>query len=651
MYNRDLHPKIDAILSQEGPGHKGDLFYARLMANAAAIRTLYQELYAEHPMCDQGFEQLIQVVAEAAQNRPAFLKEKDALKAKSDRWFLSNDIAGMSLYVDRFCGDLHQLAGKLDYFEKLGVNFLHLMPIFQSPANESDGGYAVSDFRKVEPRFGALDDLKTLIQKMNDSGMYIMLDIVLNHTSHQHEWALKAKQGDQKYQDYYYFYEDRRLPDLFEKDMPDIFPESSPGSFSYQEDCKQWVMTVFHGYQWDLNFTNPQVLCAMLDTIFFYANLGVDVLRIDAPAFIWKQMGTSCQNLPQAHTLLRLIKLCVEAATPGMALLGEAIVAPKEIMKYFGTGDFTARECDVAYNATQMATQWDTLATGDTRLMLASQKDLLEKPYGTSWITYTRCHDDIGLGYEDAAIVQAGFTPFEHRKFIKEYYAGMLDYSPARGALFSVNPKTQDARISGTLASLCGLEKALEEKDDAGVDLAIRRILLMQALSCFIGGIPMLFYGDELGYTNDYSYLKDRSKSYDNRWMHRPLIDWKKNKKIDMPGTVEHRIFSATQQLLKIRKSLPEVADLKNLRWLATHHHHHVASFVRTLEAKQICCLFNFSPQPVHLYAGILEEQGFHAPLFDHWSGEQCVLESEGGFLKMEGYGFLILEEGRLARG
>lgn len=640
MYNRNLHPKIDALLAQEGKG--ADLFYARLMANAAAIHALYQDLYAEHPFGDQGFEQLIRVVAAAARNRPAMFQQKDAQKAKTDHWFLSNEIAGMSLYVDRFCGGLKPLAGKLDYFEKLGVNFLHLMPLFQSPANESDGGYAVSDFRKVDARFGALADLKALIKKMNESGMYIMLDIVLNHTSHHHEWALKARKGDPKYQDYYYFYEDRRLPDIFEKDMPDIFPESAPGSFTYLEDCQKWVMTVFHQYQWDLNFTNPQVLCAMLDTIFFYANLGVDVLRIDAPAFIWKQTGTSCQNLPQAHTLLRLIKLCVEAATPGMALLGEAIVAPKEIMKYFGTGAFTARECDLAYNATQMATQWDTLATGDTRLMLASQTDLLEKPYGASWITYTRCHDDIGLGYEDAAIEQAGFSPFEHRKFIKEYYSGALDYSPARGALFSVNPKTQDARISGTLASLCGLEKALEEQDEAGVELAIRRILLMQALSFFIGGIPMLFYGDELGYTNDYGYLNDPSKSYDNRWMHRPLIDWDKNKKAANPGSLEHRIFSATQRLLKIRKSLPELADLKNLQWLATHHHHHVAGFVRTLGAKKLCCLFNFSPKTVHLYTGILLEHGLHFPMFDHWSGSQLQLESDGGFLKMEGYDFFI---------
>jgi amylosucrase len=343
---------------------------------------------------------------------------------------------------------------------------------------------------------------------MQQEEMYLMVDIVLNHTSHRHEWALKAKQGDKKYQDYFYMFDDRVLPDQYDKSMPEIFPETAPGNFTYIPEIQKWVMTVFHTYQWDLNYRNPAVFSEMLDTIFFYANLGVDVLRIDAPAFIWKQLGTTCQNLPQAHALLRLIKQCVQVAAPGMALLGEAIVAPREIMKYFGTGLYTAKECDFAYNATHMALQWDALATGDTRVMLAAQHEILQKPYGTSWITYTRCHDDIGLGYDDYMIQHAGYNSFEHRRFLKNYYSDNYPGTLAKGALFSVNPKTNDARISGSLASLCGLEKAIMVNDEKAIDYSIRKILLMQAHSFFIGGIPMLFYGDEAGYTNDYSYFE-----------------------------------------------------------------------------------------------------------------------------------------------
>ena len=546
MYNPQIHKLINSCLQEKkiDLAEKDNLFYTRFVANTSAIHFLYQQLYQHHPQSEALFEMLIKCITDGYLQRPATLLARDLEKENGANWFLSNGITGMSLYVDRFCGQLKNLAGKLDYFKDLGVNFLHLMPVMQSPAGESDGGYAVSDFRKVEERFGTLEDLQEVQQKMSAQKMYLMMDIVLNHTSHKHPWALKAKQGEKKYQDYFYMYPDRQLPDQYDAGMPEIFPESSPGNFTYSEECKKWVMSIFHQYQWDLNYSNPLVFIEMLENIFFYANLGVDILRIDAPAFIWKQIGTTCQNLPQAHALLKLIKQCVQVAAPGMALLGEAIVAPKEIMKYFGTGLYAARECDFAYNATHMALQWDALATGDTKVMLAAQYDILQKPYGTSWITYTRCHDDIGLGYDDYMIQQAGFNAYEHRKFLKNYYSGMQPDSPARGALFSINPKTQDARISGTLASLCGLEKAMEENNEDAITTSINKILLMQAHSFFIGGVPMLFYGDEAGYTNDYSYKDDPAKSYDNRWMHRPVINWKKNKRITQEGTVEERIFN-----------------------------------------------------------------------------------------------------------
>jgi amylosucrase len=518
------------------------------------------------------------------------------------------------------------------------------MPLFQSPPNESDGGYAVSDFRVVDEKFGNLDDLLKLQAEMKKKQMYLMIDIVLNHTSYLHEWATKAKAGDKEYQDFFYMYDDRTLPDQFDQAMPEIFPESSPGNFTYVPECSKWVMTVFHHYQWDLNYTNPSVFNAMLDTIFFYANLGVDILRIDAPAFIWKQLGTSCQNLPQAHTLLQLIKQCVLVAAPGMALLGEAIVAPKEIMKYFGTGRNAGKECDFAYNATQMALQWDALATGDTRVMLAAQHDLLQKPYGTTWLTYTRCHDDIGLGYEDASIAAAGFNAYNHRSYLKEFYSGVHAYSSASGALFSVNPKTQDARISGSLASLCGLEKALEKNDAELIDTATKKILLMQAQSFFLGGVPMLFYGDEAAYTNDYSYLKDPGKSYDNRWMHRPIIDWKKNERVDQKGTIEEKIFSSTAKLLQLRREFDVVADKKNITWLSPNNIH-IAGFLRAWDNKRLYCLFNYSNKSAYLTWYAFKEHGFIPQrLFDHWNNKRYEVGADYEYLVIEPYSFCILE-------
>jgi amylosucrase len=623
---------------------KDKAFADRFLLHLAAIESLFDEIYGGHSKRNESFDALLNAIIDCHLQRPSALLKKDTTKEKQGNWFLSNQIAGMSLYVDRFAGSLKGLTEKLNYFHELGVNFLHLMPVFESPAGESDGGYAVSNFRKVDARFGTNEDLNTLIGKMNDQNMYLMLDIVLNHTSHHHEWAQKAKAGDAYYQDFFYFYDNRDIPNQLDQTMPEIFPESSPGSFTYIQECNKWVMTVFHHYQWDLNYSNPNVLVAMLENVLHYANLGVDILRIDAPAFIWKQLGTTCQNLPQAHILLRLIKQCVQVASPGMALLGEAIVAPNEIIKYFGTDNYVAKECDVAYNATQMALQWDAIATGDTRVMLAAQHPIMQKPYGCTWISYTRCHDDIGLGYDDYMIERVGFNPYHHRTYLKNFFAGWHEGSVAAGALFSVNPKTGDARISGSLASLCGLEKVSEWTNQTEIEFALRKIILMQAHSMFMGGIPMLFYGDELAYTNDYSYLQDPGKSYDNRWMHRPIMNWDKNEKRNSEGSYENIIFSNTQKLIATRKALDVISDTKNVTWM-TPHNIHVAGFVRANKNSKLYCLFNYKHTASFVTWYAFKEHGERpSVLHDNWSGQDHKVGNDNEYFILPPYSFAILE-------
>lgn len=618
-------------------------FLMRVSSNFDVIHQLYLSLYHNHPKRGDCFEALTEILIEGFQKRSQALRQLDIQKKGVTPWFTRSDLVGMSLYVDRFCMNLSDLRQKLEYLLDLGVNFVHLMPLMQSPQEASDGGYAVSDFRKVESRFGTIEQLEALIGEMHSKGMYLMLDIVLNHTSDQHEWARRASAGEQQFVEYFYMYDNREIPNDFEKTMPDIFPDSSPGSFTFDAQSGKWVMSVFNSYQWDLNFTNPEVFVRMMEHILFYANLGVDVLRIDAPAFIWKKIGTTCQNLPEAHTILQLIKHCVQSVAPGLALLGEAIVAPAEILKYFGTGSFVGRECDLAYNATQMALQWDALATGDVRVMMAAQKELLKKPFGTTWITYTRCHDDIGLGYDDTMIQEAGFQPARHREFLKEYYSGKFPGSPARGALFGVNPKTNDARISGTLASLCGLEFALEKNRPEEVDLSINKIILMQAQSLFIGGIPVLFYGDECGYLNAYSYQKDPAKNYDNRWMHRPEINWEKNQIRKKKGSIEHRIFTQTQKLIRIRKANSIFSDTSNLAWLPCHNIH-VAGFKRYDASESIICLFNFSANKTGLTWFVLKDAGWpeQTKIRDVWSGLETEVGKDDQHLVLNPYQFII---------
>lgn len=646
MYEYALHQQLNERLHQKKLKLNGgdNLFYTRFLANISAIHALYETVYGQHAFSQRYFGGLIDTIIRAYTDRSEDLRQLDETKQKKGAWFCSNELCGMSLYVDRFAGDLKGLEKKLPYLRELGVNFLHLMPLFKSPEGESDGGYAVADFRKVDERFGTLKDLKNLRKKLHENRFSLMLDIVLNHTSHQHEWAQKAKAGNERFQNFFYTYPDRSVPDAFEKAMPEIFPEAAPGSFTWNDEMQRWVMTVFHHYQWDLNYANPEVFTAMLDTVFFYANLGVDILRIDAPAFIWKEAGTTCQNLPGAHTLLRLFKQCVQVAAPGMALLGEAIVAPAEIMAYFGEGQYRGRECDVAYNATQMALGWDALATGDTRIMLAAQHLLRQKPRGTTWITYTRCHDDIGLGYDDYIIAAAGYQPYAHRQYLMEYYTG-TNGSPSSGALFSVNVKTGDARISGTLASLCGLENALVRRNDAAIALSIQKILLLQAHAIFLGGIPVLFYGDELGYINDYSFLNEPGKSYDNRWMHRPVIDWAKAALRNKEGTVEQLIFSGTKRLLALRKSLPAIADRSNIVWLSPHNAQ-VAGYIRKWKEQTICCLFNFGGNEALLTWYAFREKGIAegSIVKDHWSGEDFTVGADTEHFVLPPYHFAVLE-------
>lgn len=633
-----------SVASDHKPSTPGFLPFDSVWGNYFdEISSLYQLLYTDHKYYEQGLEKLKSVTKNAVNQRPDFLNQRDQQKAnKPIKWFLDNRLVGMSLYIDRFCDTISGLHSRLDYLQDLGVNYLHLMPLFESPANESDGGYAVSDFRKIDAQYGSLEDLKNIIADLNKRDMYLMLDMVLNHTSRQHMWAQKALQGDVYYQEFYYMYDDPVIPAKYEAAMPEIFPESSPGNFTYLQEIDKWVMTVFHQYQWDLNFSNPLVLAEMIDIILFYSNLGVDVLRIDAPAFIWKKMGTNCQNLPEAHRILQLIKLLVSIASPGMAILGEAIVAPHEIMKYFGAGDARTKECDIAYNATMMALQWDALATGKTRIMKSGHSLLKSKPLGTTWINYTRCHDDIGLGYSDENIRDGGFDPMAHRAFLQSYYSGKFPGSPATGALFSVNPKTNDARISGSLASLCGLEQAILTGDKNLLANAIRKIILMQAQSFMLGGIPMIFYGDEAVYTNDYSYLNDAGKSYDNRWMHRPRIDWVKNNKTSEEGSPEYEVYQATKKLIAIRKKYNVLADKNNFEWLPDEDIH-LSAFVRNDEKQKLFCLFNYSPLQVYISCYIFKSHAFEGQtIYDVWNETPIQIGKDEEMLKIPGYGILI---------
>ena len=606
MYEQVSHSLLNTILNQlPADLVKADLrhFYTRLGANFYAIYNLMRQLYGRREDFESSMGQLVEVMARQYVARSNELHAIDLDREQHHNWFLDQKWVGMALYSDGFAGDLNGIREHLHYFQELGVNLIHIMPILKCPEGESDGGYAVSDFRQIDPRVGTNQDLRLLATELRKRDILLTLDVVVNHTSREHEWAQKARAGDEVYQNYYYTFPDRDIPDQFEASMPEVFPQTAPGNFTWEPDMQRWVMTVFHDYQWDLNYQNPAVLIEMLDIVLYWANQGADVVRLDAVAFLWKKIGSTCQNERESHLILQLLKDCVQVSAPGVLFIAEAIVAPVEVIKYFGEDAINSKECEIAYNATFMALLWDAVATHSTRLLYRSIQNLPDKLERATWLNYVRCHDDIGLGFDDADIAAIGFDPAAHRKFLVDYYTGGYAASESRGVAFGHNSKNGDARIAGALASLVGLEAALERQDEAATERAIKLILLLHSMILSFGGIPLLYYGDELATLNDYRYRDNPSKSNDSRWVNRPRLDWERAERRHTPGTVEFRVFNALRKLIAIRKETPAFADFNN-RYLLITESPHLFAFSRfTLRdaTHPVLVVANFSEQTQYL--------------------------------------------------
>lgn len=636
MYEQIAHSLLNKILDELKPDiRKRDLrhFYTRLGANFYAIYSLFHLLYGKRDDFEWQMLRLVEVMATQYVQRDKPLKKNDSQREHDHNWFLSQEWVGMALYTDGFAGNLQGLRERLNYLQELGINMLHVMPILECPQGASDGGYAVSDFRNVDARIGTLDDIRMLAMELRQRNILLALDVVVNHTSDEHEWAKKAREGDVKYQDYYYVYDNRETPDIFETSMPEVFPETSPGNFTFDKSMNKWVMTVFNHYQWDLNYCNPAVFIEMLDIILFWANQGADIIRLDAVAFLWKKIGTNCQNEREAHLILQLFKDCCQVTAPGVLFIAEAIVAPVEIIKYFGEDAIIAKECEIAYNATFMALLWDAVATKNTKLLNQGILSLPDKLDRSTWLNYVRCHDDIGLGFDDADIKKVGYDPKSHRRFLVDYFTGGFDDSPARGQVFGYNEKTGDGRISGALASLAGLETALKSKDPIAIQQSVDLILLLHGLVASFGGIPLLYYGDEIGTYNDYTYLKDESKADDNRWIHRPQIDWIRAEQRHQHGTPEQQIFDGLKKMIAVRKTIPAFADYNNRELLDTDNPH-LFVFLRSNPFQpndKVLVVGNFdnSPQPFTL--SDLGNRGFFelGQLQDLYSGESLSTDED----------------------
>ncbi len=588
-----LVPRITKKFSSsiDGQPDNWSSFITRLDAHFPTLLEHLVSLYGDHYDFFYHLEELLSLIAKAWLARPQALKALDQTRENQPKWFQSHKMLGGVCYADLFAGDLEGIRESIPYFQELGLTYLHLMPVFQSPEGENDGGYAISNYREVDPKLGTIDQLHRLADDLRAHGISLVLDYVFNHTSNEHPWALRAREGDTKFQNYYRMYVDRTMPDAFETHLREIFPDEHPGAFTYFSEIQKWVWTTFHSNQWDLNYANPEVFNQMAGEMLFLANQGVEVLRLDAVAFIWKSLGTSCENLPEAHKIIQAYNAIARIAAPALLFKSEAIVHPDEVAKYI-----CPDECQLSYNPLLMALLWNSLATRKVNLLEYSMEKRFAIPEGCTWVNYVRCHDDIGWTFSDEDAASLGINAFNHRQFLNAFYTGQFEGSFARGLPFQANPKTGDARISGTCASLAGLQKALNKETAREVDLAIQRILLIHNIIITIGGIPLIYLGDEVGMLNDYGYQKDPAKTEDSRWVHRLPADPQRYAQRHDPNTIPGRIYQGLKSLIKRRKEEPLLSG--NAPNFIDCGNPHVFGFIQKNETRQILLLNNFSDHP-----------------------------------------------------
>lgn len=522
-------------------------FQKRFDANIDELKWLYCELYKED---QKGFEYLCGLIKKYYSERRESLKALDRRRKNDPDWYRGNDIVGMMLYVDNFADNLKGVADKIGYFNECGVNYIHLMPLLESPKEHSDGGYAVADFRKVQPELGTMDDLRVLTVLCHDNNISCCLDFVMNHTSDEHAWAKAARKGDKIARSRYFFYDRWDIPNEYEKTVPQVFPTTAPGNFT-QLDDGTIVMTTFYPYQWDLNYANPMVFNDMTENMLFLANAGIDVIRLDAVPYIWKELGTSCRNLPQVHTIVRMMRMICEIVCPSVLLLGEVVMEPSKVVPYFGTVD--KPECNMLYNVTTMASTWNTVATRDVRLLDRQMKQLSVLPKNYVFLNYLRCHDDIGWGLDYEWLKTLKMEEASHKKYLNDYFTGKYPGSVSRGELYNDDPVLKDARLCGTTASLCGVEAAIWYDDEDALSLAIDADIMLHAYMFTQSGIPVIYSGDEIGQLNNYMYHADINKKFDSRYLHRGKFDWKAAKRRHDESSYQGRIFRALRKLETVR--------------------------------------------------------------------------------------------------
>lgn len=635
-----LLPRLKAHVARKKKSKWKDV-KPRIEKEFPALFHFLYSLYGDHYDFFYHLEEILKTALDTYNSRSEDLRKLDKKRVKKPLWYKDHTQVGAVGYADLFADDIPSLEKRIPYLKELKVTYFHLMPFFDCPEGHNDGGYAVSDYRNVRKDLGTMNDLVTFAQKLRKENISLCVDFVFNHTSNEHTWAKKAKQGVEKYQQFYHMFDNRTLPDQYDQTLREIFPGVRRGNFTWIEEIKKWVWTTFHNYQWDLNYKNPEVFRSILDEMLFLANQGVEIFRLDAIAFTGKTLGTTSENQPEAHNLVRALNALINIAAPSVVFKSEAIVHPNFVNSYI-----SEEECELSYNPLLMALMWEALATRDVKLLQHSMKNRFKIPHDTAWVNYVRSHDDIGWTFSDEDAGEVGINGYDHRQFLNQFYVGKYPGSFSRGEAFQHNPDTGDMRICGMAASLTGMEKALQKDDTNEKKYSIRRLTLMYGISAFIGGIPLIYLGDELGLLNDYSYRDHPEKKEDSRWVHRVSVDKETLHKRKNPGTIESEIFSNISRLIDLRTTEPVfgIADTK----FHDLQNRYLFCFERSMDYTKALYIGNFSEHKTSLSGYFLMQILNCDPddiLNDLWSKKSLLLTKN---IDIDPYQFLVL---KLVRG
>ena len=614
---RARHARVHAALGDTLdalPVTERRLFEARLARRFEDLFDGLEPVYGGRPDFDAFLTRLVATLARGWIARPDALKTLDIERDLAPDWFQHESMLGYVFYVERFAGSLSGIHERFDYLDEIGATYVHLMKVMHARDGENDGGYAVVDYRRVDPAIGTNDDLEALCTGLRERGTSVCVDLVLNHCAREHPWAEAARAGDERYRDYFHTFPDDTRPREYERTLPEVFPDFAPGNFTFDETMGRWVWTTFNTYQWDLNWSNPEVFLEIVEVMLYLANLGVEVFRLDAVAFMWKRLGTDCQNQEEVYDLLQSLRACSRIATPAVVHKAEAIVSPDDLIRYFGVGRRHGKVSNVAYHNSLMVQFWGALASRDTRLMTHALGEFPKVPNNIAWGTYVRCHDDIGWAIADDDARAVGLDPFAHRSFLSDFYTGAFPGSFAEGGVFQYNPDTGDRRVNGTFASLAGLGRALDSGDAAAADLAVERILLGHALIAGFGGIPLIYMGDEIGLPNDDAWAEDPELAGDSRWMHRPAMDWGRAARRHDPASIEARLFGGLLHIARARRRTPQLHAAHDTDILDTGHPR-VFACLRRHPLGPLLGLYNVTEGTQWLRRDVLRAAGLERPV------------------------------------